>query len=107
MNSLNLVYIIWVMLSRENGLYPDPAKVQAVAQWKVPTNVSEVRSFLGLAGYYRRFIRDFARIAAPLTNLTRKDRPFTWSLRERRGFQPVEDSLAKCTCALAGRSIET
>ena len=77
----------------ENGLSPDPAKVQAVDQWKVPTNVSEVRSFLGLAGYYRRFIRDFARIAAPLTNLTRKDRPFTWSLREGEAFNQLKTVL--------------
>ena len=77
----------------ENGLSLDPAKVQSVAQWKVPTNVSEVRSFLGLAGYYRRFIRDFARIAAPLTNLTRKDRPFAWSLREGEAFNQLKTVL--------------
>ena len=56
----------------DKGLSPDPAKVQAVSNWKVPTNVSEIRSFLGLAWYYCRFIPDFARIAASLTNLTRK-----------------------------------
>ena len=77
----------------DHGLSPDPAKVRAVKQWKVPTNVSEVRSFLGLAGYYRRFIRDFAKIAAPLTNLTRKDRPFTWSLREGEAFNELKTVL--------------
>ena len=77
----------------DHGLSPDPAKVRAVEQWRVPTNVSEVRSFLGLAGYYRRFIRDFARIAAPLTNLTRKDRPFTWSLREGEAFNELKTVL--------------
>ena len=55
--------------------------------------MSEVRSFLGLARYYRRFIRDFARIAAPLTNLTRKDRPFTWSLREGETFNHLKTVL--------------
>ena len=79
----------------ENGLFPDPAKVKAVADWRVPTNVSEVRSFLGLAGYYRRFIKDFAKIAAPLTNLTRKDRPFTWSLREGEAFNELKTVLQK------------
>ena len=61
----------------KQGLSLDPTKVQAVANWKVPMNVSEVHSFLGLAGYYRRFIKNFARIVAPLTNLTRKNHPFT------------------------------
>ena len=77
----------------EQGLSPDPAKVQAVANWKVPMNVSEVRSFLGLAGYYRRFIKNFARIAAPLTNLTRKNHPFTWSLREGEAFNQLKTVL--------------
>ena len=77
----------------EQGLSPDPAKVQAVANWTVPTNVSEIRSFLGLAGYYRRFIKDFARIAAPLTNLTRKNHPFAWSLREGEAFNQLKTVL--------------
>ena len=77
----------------EQGLSPDPAKVQAVANWKVPMNVSEIRSFLGLAGYYRRFIKNFARIAAPLTNLTRKNHPFAWSLREGEAFNQLKTVL--------------
>ena len=77
----------------DKGLSPDPAKVQAASNWKVPTNVSEIRSFLGLAGYYRRFIPNFARIAAPLTNLTRKHTPFTWSLREREAFRALKTAL--------------
>ena len=75
------------------GLQVDPAKVQAVQDWKIPTNVTEVRSFLGLAGYYRRFIPQFARIAAPLTNLTRKNIPFTWSLREGEAFTALKEVL--------------
>ena len=71
----------------------DPAKVQAVQDWKIPTNVTEVRGFLGLAGYYRRFIPHFAQIAAPLTNLTRKNTPFTWSLREGEAFKALKDVL--------------
>ena len=77
----------------EQGLSPNPAKVQAVANWKVPMNVSEVCSFLGLAGYYRRFIKNFARIAAPLTNLTRKNHPFAWSLREGEAFNQLKTVL--------------
>ena len=75
------------------GLAVDLAKVQVVQDWKIPTNVIEVRSFLGLAGYYRRFIPHFAHIAAPLTNLTRKNTPLTWSLREGEAFKALKDVL--------------
>ena len=77
----------------DKGLSPDPAKVQAVSNWKMPTNVSEIRSFLGLAGYYCRYIPDFAKIAAPLTNLMRKHTPFTWSLREGEAFRALKTAL--------------
>ena len=55
----------------------DPAKVEEVVKWKSPKSATEIRSFVGLAGYYRRFIEGFSKIAAPLTLLTRKDQPFT------------------------------
>ena len=57
----------------------DHAKVEVVQEWQRPTNVFEVRSFLGLAGYYRRFVEDFSRIAAPMTRLTRKEVKFEWN----------------------------
>ena len=56
----------------------DPQKVAAVEKWEQPRTVTEVRSFLGLAGYYRRFVKDFSVIALPLTRLTRKDVKFEW-----------------------------
>ena len=55
-----------------DGIYVDPQKVEAVASWEQPTTVKEVQSFLGLAGYYRRFIEGFSKIAGPLHCLTRK-----------------------------------
>ena len=56
----------------------DPKKIEVVVNWKPPKNVSEVRSFLGLAGYYRKFIEGFKKIAAPLTKLTRKYVKYDW-----------------------------
>jgi len=63
----------------EDGISVDPSKVQEVLDWKAPTLVHEVRSFLGLAGYYRRFIPDFSKIAKPMTKLLQKDVKFAWS----------------------------
>ena len=63
------------ILSKE-GVAVDSAKVEAVTNWKQPTMVTEVCSFLGLAGYYHRFIEGFSKIARPMTELTKKDKKF-------------------------------
>ena len=60
------------------GVSVDPHKIEAGVNWKPPKNVSEVRSFLGLARYYRKFVEGFSKIAAPLTKLTRKDVKYDW-----------------------------
>ena len=57
----------------KDGIQVDPSKVEAVKNWPRPATVTEIRSFLGLAGYYRRFVKEFSRIAAPLTRLTQKN----------------------------------
>ena len=66
------------MISR-SGISVDPKKIEAIVNWERPKTVSEVRSFLGLAGYYRRFIEGFSKISGPLTNLTRKAVKFEWT----------------------------
>jgi hypothetical protein len=63
----------------DGGIMVDPTKVQEVLNWKAPISVHEVRSFLGLAGYYRRFIPDFSKIAKPMTRLLQKDTRFVWT----------------------------
>ena len=69
-----------------DGIYVDPHKVEAVANWEQPTTVTEVQSFLGLAGYYRRFIEGFSKIAGPLHCLTRKGVKFEWTNRCEGSF---------------------
>ncbi|XP_052723766.1 uncharacterized protein LOC128193721 [Vigna angularis] len=75
------------------GISVDPAKVRAVLEWENPRSVTEVRSFVGLAGYYRRFIEGFSKIVAPLTQLTRKDHPFAWTDRCEASFQELKRKL--------------
>ncbi|GAB2236277.1 hypothetical protein Droror1_Dr00028206, partial [Drosera rotundifolia] len=75
------------------GVAVDQKKVEAVVDWPRPTTVTEVRSFLGLAGYYRRFIEGFSSIALPLTNLTRKVTKFVWTDSCEKSFQKLKEKL--------------
>ena len=75
------------------GVLVDPEKVEAVMSWERPKSVFEIRSFLSLAGYYRRFIEDFSRIAAPMTRLTRKEVKFDWDDRCEGAFQELKRRL--------------
>ena len=74
---LDMVAFLGHVISDE-GVSVDPQKIKAVVNWKPPKNVSEVRSFLGLVGYYRKFVEGLFRITAPLTKLTRKDVKYDW-----------------------------
>lgn len=68
-------------------------KISAVADWKTPTNVKEVQSFLGFANYYRRFIRDFSKIANPLTELTKKEKTFQWTTKTQEAFEQLQQAI--------------
>jgi len=72
------------------GMVVDPAKVEAMVKWENPMSTTEIKSFMGLAGYYRRFIEGFSKIVAPLTQLTRKDQPFTWMDKCEESFQDLK-----------------
>ncbi|GKB97777.1 putative nucleotidyltransferase, ribonuclease H [Tanacetum coccineum] len=77
----------------QSGIHMDPSKIEAVMNWKAPTTPSEVRSFLGLSGYYRRFITDFYKIAKPLTSLTQKNQKYEWGEKEEEAFQTLKNNL--------------
>ncbi|WVZ80449.1 hypothetical protein U9M48_027922 [Paspalum notatum var. saurae] len=75
------------------GVAVDPNKVEDVLNWKQPQTVTEIRSFLGLAGYYRRFIKDFSKIAKPMTALTQKNAKFAWSPKCEEAFGTLKKLL--------------
>ena len=77
----------------KEGVLVDPGKVQAVMEWSRPANAKEIRSFLGLAGYYRRFVKDFSKIAGVLTKLTRKGVKFAWDDRCEAAFCELKKRL--------------
>ena len=70
----------------KDGIQVDPKKIEAVIDWPRPTTITEVRSFLGLIGYYRRFVEDFSKIATPLARLTQKNIKFNWTGRCEEHF---------------------
>ena len=78
----------------KDGISPDPAKVEAIVSWPIPRNVSEVRGFLGLAGWCRVFVKEYAIITEALTKLTRKSEEFAWSKFKDQAFNLVKEILA-------------
>jgi hypothetical protein len=75
------------------GISIDPSKVKDVLNWMPPTNASEIRSFLGLEGYYRRFIKDFSKIAKPMTRLLEKNKDFDWTEGCQVSFKELKRRL--------------
>ena len=75
------------------GIAVDPKKVEDVLNWNPPRDVGEIRSFLGLAGYYCRFIEGFSKIAKPMTTLLEKDGKFVWTERCQASFEELKKRL--------------
>ncbi|GKE05817.1 putative nucleotidyltransferase, ribonuclease H [Tanacetum coccineum] len=85
--------LVLELLRKEKLIHVDPSKIEAVKNWKTPTTPSEIRSFLGLAGYYRRFIANFSKIAKPLTSLTQKNQKYVWGVEQEEAFQTLKNNL--------------
>jgi hypothetical protein len=79
----------------KDGIKPDPNKINKITQLKPPVNVKGVRSVLGLCSYYRKFIKDFSKIAKPLTNLIKKDVKFEWNDTHQKAFDELKNKLVQ------------
>jgi hypothetical protein len=77
----------------KDGIAVDPKKIEAIREWSEPRNVMEARSFMGLDGYYRRFIARFSKIAHPITSLQRKGKQFHWTEGCEENFQRLKQLL--------------
>ncbi|GJR16693.1 putative reverse transcriptase domain-containing protein [Tanacetum coccineum] len=89
-----------------NGVHVDPAKIKATRNWIAPTMPTEVRQFLGLAGYYRRFIEGFSLISKPLTKLTQKYKKYEWGKEEKEAFQTLKQKLYSAPIIVLPKGME-
>ncbi|CAI7903169.1 unnamed protein product [Closterium sp. NIES-54] len=80
------------MVSAE-GIHVDPRKIEAVKKWKVMENVKELQQFLGFANYYNRFVPEYVKIAAPLTDLLKKDTPYKWDTSHQQTMEQLQTAL--------------
>ncbi|GJS38963.1 putative reverse transcriptase domain-containing protein [Tanacetum coccineum] len=87
--------LILELLKKEEfqGIHVDPAKIESIKDWASPKTPTEIRQFLGLAGYYRRFIEGFSKVAKPMTKLTQKKVAFEWGDKQEAAFQTLKDKL--------------
>eukprot|EP00253_Pinus_taeda_P017041 PITA_17041 len=74
------------------GVKVDPSKIKAIKEWKIPTSIKHLRGFLRLTGYYCNFVKNYGRIAAPLTTLTKKD-AFSWTLEATKAFEHLKEAM--------------
>ena len=79
------------VIIRENGVRMEKEKVQGVIEWPVPKSMKDVQKFLGLANYYRQFVKDFAKIARPLHEITRKENKWSWGEKQQKAFEELKE----------------
>lgn len=77
----------------ENGVQPNPKKIEAVVNFPKPRDPREIKQFLGLAGYYRKFIKEFSKTAKPLTELLKKEKDWVWTEKEEHSFNTLRTAL--------------
>ncbi|XP_059292323.1 uncharacterized mitochondrial protein AtMg00860-like [Lycium ferocissimum] len=87
-----IVFLGFVVSSR--GVEADESKIDAVKNWPTPKSIGDIRSFHRLASFYRRFVKGFSTIAAPLTEVIRKDRPFSWGVEQAKAFKTQKQMLS-------------
>ncbi|CAI7783821.1 unnamed protein product [Closterium sp. NIES-53] len=90
--ALKKVQFLGHMVSAK-GVHVDPQKIEAVKKWKIPENVKELQQFLGFANYYNRFAPQYSKIAAPLTNLQKKDTPYKWDTPHQQAMEQLQTAL--------------
>ena len=78
----------------EHGISMEKSKVKAVTDWPTPQNITDVRAFLGLAGYYRKFVKNFSMISSPLSELLKKESKFEWGQKEQASFETLKLSVS-------------
>ncbi|GJW03702.1 putative reverse transcriptase domain-containing protein [Tanacetum coccineum] len=93
---LSKVQFLGHMIDSE-GIHVDPTKIESIKDWASPKTPTEIRQFLGLAGYYRRFIKGFSKIAKPMTKLTQKNVKFDWSEKAEDAFQLLKQQLCSAS----------
>lgn len=86
-----LVFLGFVV--SQQGLKVDNEKIKAIEEWPTPTSISQIRSFHGLASFYRRFVKDFSTVATPLTAVIKKNRGFQWGVNQEKTFQELKHRL--------------
>nr|GEZ25774.1 putative reverse transcriptase domain-containing protein [Tanacetum cinerariifolium]GFA81550.1 putative reverse transcriptase domain-containing protein [Tanacetum cinerariifolium] len=93
---LNSIQFLGRVIDR-NGVHVDTAKIEAIRNWAASMTPTEVKQFLGLSGYYRRFIEGFSLISKPLTKLTQKDKKYEWGKEEDKSFQLLKQKLCSAS----------
>jgi hypothetical protein len=90
----NIVFLGYVVGTK--GIEVDEEKFKAIQEWPMPKGITEVRSFHGLASFYRRFVKDFCTIAAPLTEIIKKNVGFQWRIDQANAFATIRERFYTC-----------